>query len=216
LPCLLYCVTPNSVEIIPSLIGVSDQPVLPHDAGGLRIYWSEVANPETLTEGASRKPAELKYQQVLRDIITQNTAISFPFPAVVADAGSIDALVAEQHDHLTEALTRLADTVQYQLAATWTADEHADLATPVSGREYLKRRQETETRIAAIDTKLKTVTAGIVREWRSRQDRRRHLWFALIARDDRERFIAALRSAGSSEGVRLRLSGPAPPDEFVG
>jgi hypothetical protein len=109
----------------------------------------------------------------------------------------------------------LGDAVQYEMIASWTADEQADLATPVSGREYLKRRQEAADRIAAIESKLKTVTTGSVREWRARQDRRKHHWFALVARQDRERFVAALRSAGPSEGVRLRLSGPWPPGEFV-
>ncbi len=36
-----------------------------------------------------------------------------------------------------------------------------------------------------------------------------------MPRDCRERFLASLRSAGGSEGVRLRLSGPWPPSEFV-
>ena len=123
--------------------------------------------------------------------------------------------MSDEREHFEEALNRLGDTVQYEMIASWTADEQADLATPVSGREYLKRRQEAEERIAAIDNKLKSVTAGIVREWRARQDRRKHHWFALVLRQDRERFIAALRSAGPSEGVRLRLSGPWPPSEFA-
>jgi len=215
MPCLLYCVVLTSAESISGITGVSDQPVLVRDTGGLRIYWSEVANPETLVAGPASKAAEQKYLAVQRDIITRTTAISFPFPAVVADLDSIDAVIAEHREYYLEALTRLADTVQYDLTATWSADDQADLATPISGRDYLKRRQESESRIAAIDAKLKSIAAGIVREWRTRQDRRKHLWFALIARDDRERFIAALRSAGPSEGVRLRLSGPWPPSEFV-
>ena len=213
--CLLYCVTPNKADTISGITGVSDQSVVAHESEGLRIYWSEVANPETLSEGPVRKLAEQKYQQVLREIVTRTTAIAFLFPAVVADLESLDKLITDERSSYDGALVRLADTVQYELAATWAGDEQTDLATPVSGREYLKRRQEAEVRVAAIDAKLKSVTTGIVREWRSRQDRRRHLWFALIARDDRERFIAALRSAGPSEGVRLRLSGPWPPNEFV-
>ncbi len=147
--------------------------------------------------------------------MTHFTPIAFPFPVVLADLDAVEKYIAEERGIYEEALTRLADTVQYEMIASWTADEQADLATPVSGREYLKRRQEAEERIAAIDNKLKSVTAGIVREWRARQDRRKHHWFALVARQDRERFIAALRSAGPSEGVRLRLSGPWPPSEFV-
>ena len=128
---------------------------------------------------------------------------------------AIDALIAEHRQHYESTLQRLADSIQYELTATWAAEETSDLATPVSGREYLKRRQESDSRVAAIDAKLKAVTAGIVRDWRSHQDRRRHVWHALMLRDDRERFIAALRNAGSSEGVRLRLAGPWPPDEFI-
>ena len=110
---------------------------------------------------------------------------------------------------------RLDGTVQYVLTATWAEEEGVDWSKPVSGGEYLKRRQHAEVRVSAIDNKLRAVTAGIVRDWRMRQERRNRLWFALLLRSDRDRFIAALRSAGPSEGVRLRLSGPWPPDEFV-
>ncbi len=196
-------------------IGVGDQPILAYDSEGLRVYWSETADPDAISDGPSKKLAEQKHHQVLREVVTRTTAIAFPFPAVVDDLEALDNLIADERGIYEEALVRLADTVQYDLTATWAAEQQTDLATPVSGREYLERRQEAEVRVAAIDAKLKSVTNGIVREWRSRQDRRRHLWFALIARDDRDRFIAALRSAGPSEGVRLRLSGPWPPNEFV-
>ena len=35
----------------------------------MRVYWSEVATPEALLEGAGRKAAEQKYRQVLREIV---------------------------------------------------------------------------------------------------------------------------------------------------
>lgn len=207
--------TPGSADPIFGLSGVADQSLISHDAGTLRVYWSEVTNPETLLEGPVRAAAEQKFRQVLKDIVIRTSAISFPFPAVVPDVGGIDALIAEHRDYYADALEQLADMVEYELTATWANEESSDLATPVSGREYLKRREEAEGRIAAIDAKLKTVTVGIVRDWRSRQDRRKHLWYALVPRDERERFIAALRSAGPSEGVRLRLGGPWPPNEFI-
>ena len=181
----------------------------------LRVYWTDVANPETLLEGPARVAAEQKFCQALREIALRASAISFPFPAVVPGVEAIDAVIAEHREYYGEALQRLADTVEYELTATWANEEKSDLATPVSGREYLKRRRESEARIAAIDAKLKAVTGDIVRDWRSRQDRRKHLWYALVHRDDRDRFIAALRTAGPSEGVRLRLGGPWPPNEFL-
>lgn len=213
--CLLYCVTLSCEELVSRLFGVADQPVTTHKVQDFRIYWSEVATPEALLEGTGRQADEQKFRSVLREIVARTTALSFPFPAIAADLAEFEKLFSEQQGLYEEALTRLAETVQYELTATWAADDRADLAEPVSGREYIKRRHEAEVRVAAIDTKLKTVTAGIVREWRSRQDRRRYQWFALVPRSDRDRFTAALRSAGPSEGVRLRLSGPWPPGEFV-
>jgi hypothetical protein len=216
MPCLLYCVTRADSEVITSPVGVCEEPVQSQESSGLRVYWSQIADPDTaLADGAARKNAELKFRQVLREIVTHFTPIAFPFPVVLADLEAVGKYVVEEREHFEETLNRLGETVQYEMIASWTADDQADLATPVSGREYLKRRQEAEERIAAIDNKLKAVTTGIVREWRARQDRRKHHWFALVPRQDRERFIAALRSAGASEGVRLRLSGPWPPSEFV-
>jgi hypothetical protein len=215
LPCLLYCVSLSATERAPSLTGVGEQPVLAFEAADLRVYWSEVASPEALAEGPSRKAAEAKYRQLLRDVINVATVISFPFPAVVEPIDAIAALLVEHHGTYVEALQRLTGMLQYELTATWAEEEAVDLAKPVSGAEYQKRRQQAEVRVSAIDNKLRAVTAGIVHDWRMRQERRNRIWVAVLARGDRERFIAALRSAGPSEGVRLRLSGPWPPDAFV-
>jgi hypothetical protein len=200
---------------VPDLSDVAEQPVHLHDSGELRVYWSEVANPETLLEGAARKATEEKYKAVLREAVTVETVLSFPFPALVESIEGIDAAIAEQRERFAGALKRLNGLVQYELKATWAEEESTDLATPVSGGEFLKRRQKAEVRVSAIDNKLRAVTAGIVTDWRLRQERRNRVWAALMPRDAHEKFIAALRSAGPSEGVRLRLSGPWPPDDFV-
>ena len=207
--------TTSDTPALANLLGVGDQSVVAHEATGLSVYWSEVATPEALRDGPIRKIAEQKSRQVLREVVAATTAIAIPFPAVVDDADALDAFLTTHHDAYEEALTRLAGMMQYELTVTWAADEQADLSKPISGREYKLRHQETEARIGAIDAKLKSVTAGIVRAWRSRQERRNRIWVALLPRNDRERFIAALRGAGPSEGVSLRLSGPWPPNEFL-
>jgi hypothetical protein len=216
MPCLLYCVTQIEPGPVSQIAGVCDEPVRSHEASSLRVYLSEITHPETtLAESAARKTAESKFQLVLREIVVRVTPIPFSFPVVLSDLDAVEKSIAEESAFLCGALTRLADTVQYEMIASWTADEQVDLATPVNGREYAKRRQEAAGRIAAVGSKLKTVTGDYVREWRARQDRRKHHWFALVPRQNRDRFITALRSAGPSEGVRLRLSGPWPPSEFL-
>ena len=215
MPCILYCVTePNENPMIAS--GVRESDVQSSEVAGLRAYWSEIADPEAcLGEPNSLKKASLQFQRVLREILVATTPIPFPFPTLVESTEALEHLVTADQELYREALERIGDSVQYEITGSWAVDQQTDLATPISGREYQKRRQEAAGRIAAIDSKLKRVTADSVREWRSRQERRNHRWFALVPRESRERFIALLRSAGPSEGVRLRLSGPWPPSEFV-
>jgi Gas vesicle synthesis protein GvpL/GvpF len=215
MPCVLYCVT-QPKEDVKITSGVCESDVLSREFVGLRVYWSEIANPEAcLGESESFKKAKFQFQFVLRQILTATTPIAFPFPTLIDGAEALEQLLAADQELYRGALERVGDAVQYEITARWDVDEKADLATPVSGREYQQRQQEVAGRVSAIEGKLKKVTSESVREWRTRQERRTHRWFALVPRDGRERFIASLRNAGASEGVRLRLSGPWPPSEFI-
>lgn len=215
MPSLLYCVTQPSPTVIVAA-GVFDAVVSSRELLGVRVYWSDIDNPEAaFGEPESLKKAALQFQQVLREILAVTTPIPFRFPTLLESAEVFDQHLAPEQESYRQALERIGNALQYEIVGTWADEQQADLATPVSGREYLKRRQEALGRVAAVESKLKSVTADSVREWRARQERKTHRWFALVPRDDRERFIASLRGAGASQGVRLRLSGPWPPSEFV-
>src|SRR5664279_2612060 len=215
MPCLLYCVTqPNQTVNVAS--GVCEGAVQSREMVGVQVYWSEIADPEEcLGTAESLKKRQLQFHQVLREILAAATPIPFRFPTLLESEDSMEQHLAAEQELYRAALERIGDAVQYEVVGSWAADEQADLATPVSGREYLKRRSQATERIAAIDSKLKSVTTDSVREWRARQERKNHRWFALVPRESRDRFVASLRSAGPSEGARLRLSGPWPPSEFV-
>ena len=215
MPILLYGMTrPNEAVNVAS--GVCDCTVQSQESAGLLVYWSEIANHEAcLGDGEYLKKAGLQFRQVLREILAAITPIAFPFPTLLESVDALDQYLAEEQEMYRAVLARIGDAVQYEVVASWATDEQTDRATPVSGREYLKRRQESTGRIAAVESKLKSVTVESVREWYGRQERKTYRWFALVPRDRREQFIASLRSAGPSEGVRLRLSGPWPPSEFI-
>jgi hypothetical protein len=215
MPCLLYCVTqPNQTVNVAS--GVCEGAVQSREMVGVQVYWSEIADPEEcLGTAESLKKAALQFHQVLREILAAATPIPFRFPTLLESEDSMEQHLEAEQELYRAALERIGDAVQYEVVGSWAADDQADLATPVTGREYLKRRSQATERIAAIDSKLKSVTTDSVREWRARQERKNHRWFALVPRESRDRFVASLRSAGPSEGVRLRLSGPWPPAEFV-
>ena len=215
MPVLLYCVTrPEQVAKIAS--AVCEGALQSRDMFGLQAYWSEIADPdECLGTAESLKKAALQFHQVLREILATTTPIPFRFPTLLESEEGLERQLAEGQEFYRAALERIGDAVQYEVVGSWAGDEQVDTATPVSGREYLKRRSQASGRIAAIESKLRSVTVDSVREWRARQERKSHRWFALVPREKRDRFVALLRNAGSSEGVRLRLSGPWPPSEFV-
>ena len=211
---LLYCVTQPNPEIKVAA-GVADSAVRSCEMLGVRVYWSEIDNPQTLADAESLKKSALEFHRVLREILAVTTPIPFRFPTLLDSADALEEHLAPEQELYRDALARVDGAVQYEIIGTWAEEQQTDLATPVSGREYLKRRQEALGRVAAVEGKLKTVTADSVREWRGREQNKKYRWFALVARADRERFITSLRTAGASEGIRLRLSGPWPPSEFV-
>jgi hypothetical protein len=183
---------------------------------GIRVYWSNIEDVESsLGSPEAMKQSALQFHQVLREVLAATTPIPFRFPTLLDSGDTLEQSLATEQEQYRDALARVENAVQYEIVATWADDTPVDTAAPVSGREYLKRRQEASARVSAVESKLKSVTGDSVREWRGRQERKTYRWFALVPRDCRERFLASLRSAGGSEGARLRLSGPWPPSEFV-
>lgn len=213
--CLLYCVTQPNLEVNAGS-GVCESEVRSRELLGVRLYWSELNDPQAcLGEAEALKKSALQFHQVLRELLKVSTPIPFRFPTMLESEEVFEEHLAAEQDLYREALERIGNALQYEIVGTWTDEREADFAKPVSGREYLERRRQAAGRVAAVEGKLKAVTADVVREWRGRQERKTHRWFALVPRENRERFLAALRGAGGSEGVRLRLSGPWPPGEFV-
>ncbi|HEY1731814.1 MAG TPA: GvpL/GvpF family gas vesicle protein [Terriglobales bacterium] len=213
--CLLYCVTQPEPEVsVASGVceaGVHSRPML-----GVRLYWSNLDNPEACLGAAeSLKKAAVEFHKVLREVLTVTTPIAFRFPTLLEREEVFEEHLSSEQELYRDSLARVGNALQYEIVGTWTDEQEADFSKPVTGKEYLQRRQQSSGRIAAVENKLKNVTTDSVREWRGRQERKTHRWFALVSRENRERFLAALRTAGGSEGIKLRLSGPWPPSEFV-
>lgn len=213
--CLLYCVTHPGPEVKVSG-GVCEAPVQSREMLGVRLYWSNLDDPESCLGAAeSLKKTAVQFHQVLREVLAVTTPIPFRFPTLIEREEAFEEHLSSEQELYRDALVRVGNALQYEIVGTWTDDQEADFSKPVTGKEYLQRRQQVSGRVSAVESKLKGVTADSVQEWRGRQERKTHRWFALVPRENREKFLAALRTAGGSEGIRLRLSGPWPPSEFV-
>lgn len=213
--CLLYCVTEPSPEVTLAA-GICQTAVQSRELLGIRLYWSNIDDPETCLGAAeSLQKAAVQFHQVLRDVLAVTTPIPFRFPTLLESQEVFEEHLSPEQALYRDALARVGNALQYEIVGTWTDDQESDFSKPVTGKEYLQRRQQVSGRVSAVESKLKSVAADSVREWRGRQERKTHRWFALVPRESRERFLASLRTAGGSEGIRLRLSGPWPPSEFV-
>jgi hypothetical protein len=213
---LLYCVTLADAAAIKVASGVCNIAVRSVELGQIRAYLGDIADPDGCFGNAEAlKNATAQFGQVLRGLLAATTPLPFEFPMLFERQQGLEEFITAHEPVYYEALQRVAGKAQYEIIATWDEERPADAATPVKGAEYLKRREVQMARVAAVDTKLKKVVGDFVLEWRTRQDRRNYRWFALIQRGQREAFLAGLRGAGPSVGVRLRLIGPWPPMEFV-
>ena len=151
-------------------------------------------------EAESLKKAALQFHQVLREILAVTTPIPFRFPTLLESDEVLEQHLAAEQELYRDALERMADAVQYEIVGTWTTEEQADLATPVSGREYLQRRQagdraDRRGREQAEECDHR-FGAGVARAAGAQNA---SLVCAGAARN-RERFIASLRRAGRRKG----------------
>src|ERR1022692_2227692 len=142
MPCLLYCVTPPK-PVVKIAAGVCETEVQSREMLGVQAYWSEIADAEScLGSAESLKKAALQFHQVLREILATATPIPFRFPTLLESEDGIEQQLAEGQELYRGALERIGDAVQYEGGGSWAEDEQVDLATPVSGREYLQRRSQ--------------------------------------------------------------------------
>src|ERR1700679_647518 len=97
MPCLLYCVTQPGPEVKVSA-GVAESAVRSREMLGVRLYWSEIDDPESkLGEAEGLKKAALEFHQVLREVLAVTTPIAFRFPALLEDEEALEPnLSAEQ------------------------------------------------------------------------------------------------------------------------
>lgn len=212
---LVHCVTLADTEPITVPTQICGAPLRTVTLGSLRVHVSDVADPDTcFGNPEEQKKSALAFRQIQRELVAFCTPLPFDFPTLLENEDALAPFLATRQSEYEAALQRLAGMVQYEIVATWD-DQPTDTATPVSGVEYRKRREQEMARVAAVDDKLKRVTATVVLDWRNKRERKTYRWFGLMRRDQREEFLNALRSAGSSQGVRIRLSGPWPPSEFV-
>ena len=108
MPCLLYCVTQPGPEVKVST-GVAESAVRSREMLGVRLYWSEIPDPETtLGEPETLKKAALEFHQVLREVLAVTTPIPFRFPTLLENEEAIEPSLSAEQELYRDALARVA------------------------------------------------------------------------------------------------------------
>ena len=119
MPCLLYCVT-QPTQSVSVATGVCDAAVQSREMLGVRLYWSNIDNPEAVMGDAeSLKKAALQFHQVMREILAVTTPIPFRFPTFLESEDVLEQHLATEQELYRVALERTADAVQYEVVGTW-------------------------------------------------------------------------------------------------
>src|ERR1039457_5905001 len=110
--CLLYCVTQPNKSVTVAM-GICDSLVQSQEWAELRVYWSELQDPEAcLGAPESLKKAALQFQQVLREILAETTPIPFYFPTLLENVAGLEQQLATEQELYRAALIRVGDAVQ--------------------------------------------------------------------------------------------------------
>ena len=167
-------------------------PVQSREMLGVRLYWSNLDDPEScLGDAEALKKAALQFHQVLREVLAVTTPIPFRFPTSVRERrGPSKSISPPSRTSIAKPCRAWAMPCNTRLSEPGPTSRKRTSRSRLPGAEYLKRRQQATGRVAAVESKLKSVTADSVREWRGRQERKTHRWFALVPRENREKFLA--------------------------
>ena len=203
------------------------------------VSWRELA-AVTRETGSGSAPltmeAVLHHEAVVEAVRRQGPALPVRFGTVFRDATSVASALAEQYEPLAADLDRLGDKVELSLTALWAAPDGDGAArAPVearaatghgAGARYLRARaaevrrgDALKERAAAVARELDEVLGGLALERRVSllQTPRIAVRTAyLMAPAGVSAFRAAFEAVrGSSEELRLLLTGPWPPYSFV-
>lgn len=207
MPVLVYCVLAATSQPEKPSTGVAGKAVQEFEHEGLRYWYSEIDG--AAMENLDRKQEALAFHRVVQAAFQQVDVIPFRFAGA---AGSLDDLKELQpKSYFHEELERLRGTVQMEVRVTPMIPEGpAD-----SGTEYLRVRQSALHAASAAAATAKGAVADLTREWRQRGTRTGIRAYALVPRGAEQSFRLKVKEAAFENDVRLQVSGPWPPTEFL-
>lgn len=211
MPLLPYCIVHSEATVKPPDAGVRGGELQSLEESGLTCFFSEV-------EGAPKTSEEVRadamsFQETVQSIFAQATVIPFRFVTLLEGEEELHDFLEDHAEQYREALHRLQGLEQYEMRMKQVVV--VDAGEPETGVEYLKKKLAASTAVGKATEVLKKAAGELARGWHVRDLGETVRCYALIQREAQHEFKKAVSTAKLPGEVRVVMSGPWPPSEFV-
>ena len=209
MPLLLYCVSENEPAVPAPKVGVREAAVQRREVAGMACYYGELKQ----TPAKFAKEDALVFYKVITAIFSRTAVIPFRFPTVVEGLGELEVYLETEGHELLESLQRLRESVQMEVRLHYGEQSAAEVAE--SGTAYLKDRQRTHEILEQLAESARDFLGDIVESWHTKEVPNGMRCYALIHRSEIATFKSKSDALKSEGEVRVAVSGPWPPTEFL-
>ena len=209
MPLLLYCVSETEPAVPAPKVGVREHPVHSREVAGMICYYGEMKQ----APAKFAKEDALVFYKVVSAIFARTAVIPFRFPTVVEGLGELEVFLETEGHDLLESLQRLRDSVQMEVRLHYGEQSSAEVAE--SGTAYLKDRQRHREILEQLAESARDFLGDSVQSWHTKEVPNGVRCYALIRRTDVANFKAKSDALKSDGEVRVAVTGPWPPTEFL-
>jgi hypothetical protein len=210
MPLLPYCIVSSESQVKPPDAGVRGGELLSLEESGLTCFYSEVEGPPKTSDEV--RADALTFQETVQAIFAQATVIPFRFVTLLGSEEELHDFLEDHSEQYSEALGRLEGMEQYEMRMKQLPAPAED---EEAGAEYLKQKVAANSAALSVSEALRSAAGELVRGWHFRDSGETVRCYALIQREAQQAFKKAISSAKIPGEVRVVLSGPWPPSEFV-
>ena len=207
MPLLLYCISESEPAVPAPKVGVREHPVERCSVAGMICYYGE------LKQAPARFAREdaLVFHKVITAIFSRTAVIPFRFPTIVEGLGELEVYLETEGHDLLESLQRTRDSVQMEVRLHH--GEHEAAAGP--GAAHLQDRQRTREILEQLADSARDFLGDSVQSWHIKEVPNGLRCYALVRRSEVATFKAKSQALKSEGEVRVAVSGPWPPTEFL-
>jgi hypothetical protein len=202
---LAYCVFERRENCSQS-VGVDDQPVRHVDFQDLVALYSDFPSGRDLGQEDA-----LRFHAVLKSVFEKQAIIPFRFPTFLDNQAALHDVLRENYVKYLADLSRFRDFVQMELRISGEPPKE----NRSSGKDYLESKRDHARTLQQAIQAVRDSARVFISDSRERATDQGIRFYALTSRADAASFRERVKNINAPTGLRILVSGPWPPTEFL-